>query len=301
MNSMKTILLTWWTGFLGSHIIEDLRKKYHIIALKRSTSDLSRISNFFSDIVCYDIDTQDIESIFQNHTIDIIVHTATNYGRNYRYLSDIIEANLFFPIKLLDFAMKYWIEAFLNTDTFWDENIELPTGLKYYALTKKDFLKYAHLATDSSSVKMKFLNLKIEHLYWFRDDNTKFLPYIFSSLVQDTPSIKLTKWEQKRDFIYIKDAVHAYDTIIQNLDNILLPFEDFDIGTWQVHTIREIVEELKILLWANTELLFGAIEYRKWETMEAKADIEKLSGLGWKSKYNLNEGLREVISLMKNG
>lgn len=96
-------------------------------------------------------------------------------------------------MRLLDIGMKYRTEAFLNTDTFWDENIELPTGLKYYALTKKDFLKYAHVALQSDDSGLKFLNLKIEHLYGPRDDNTKFLPYILSSLVQNVPSIKLTR------------------------------------------------------------------------------------------------------------
>lgn len=296
---MKTLLLTWWTGFLGSHIIEDLRRKYNIIIIKRSTSNISKIQSFLSDITCYDLDICNLESIFQNHTIDIVIHTATNYWRNYNNLSDIIEANLYFPMKLLDFSMKYKIEAFLNTDTFWDENIELPAGLKYYALTKKDFLKYAHIALNSYESSIKFLNLKIEHLYGPRDDNTKFLPYILTSLKQNIPFINLTKGEQKRDFIYIKDAVRAYDAIIENLRQIVSPFDSFDIWTWQVSTIKEVVEKSKIFLWTKTELIFGAIEYRKWEAMEAKADITKLSSLGWKSKYTLDDWLKEIIWLMK--
>lgn len=34
--------------------------------------------------------------------------------------------------------------------------------------------------------------------------------------------------------------------------------------------------------------------------MEAKADITRLSALGWKSRYTLDTGLSEIISLMKN-
>lgn len=169
-----------------------------------------------------------MERAFEEHRIDAIIHLATNYGRNYRYLSDILESNLFLPMKLIDLGLQHGVTAFLNTDTFWDEHIELPLGLKYYALTKKDFLKYAHLAIEDHGT-MKFLNCKIEHLYGPRDDIKKFLPFVLASLIQNTPSIKLTKGEQKRDFIYVKDAVTAYACILENISRIDTLMEEYDI------------------------------------------------------------------------
>lgn len=295
---MKTILLTWGTGFLGSHFIEDLRKKYKIILLKRSFSSLKNIENFLDDVVVYDRDMNELELIFQSHQIDIIVHTATNYWRSNSYLSDIIDANLYFPMRLLDLALKYNSTAFINTDTFWDQNIELPKWLKYYALTKKDFLKYASISIEWNE-NFKFLNLKVEHLYWLRDDEKKFIPYIIKSFLDNKDSIDLTKWEQKRDFIYVKDAISAYDYILSNLEKIGAWFESFEIWTWEAFSIRDVVERLKQISWANTELSFGALDYRKWETMEAKADIGRLFDFWWKNMYSLEEWLRLTVNSMR--
>ncbi len=94
-------------------------------------------------------------------------------------------------MRLLDMGLRYHADAFINTDTFWDENMDLPIGLKYYALSKKDFLKYAHLAIEEHAT-MKFINLKIEHLYGPRDDKKKFLPYIISTLLSGKDKIPLT-------------------------------------------------------------------------------------------------------------
>lgn len=49
-----------------------------------------------------------------------IIHTATCYGRN-TDCSDtkmIIESNILYPIELLEIACKYYVETFLNTDTY---------------------------------------------------------------------------------------------------------------------------------------------------------------------------------------
>lgn len=132
-----------------------------------------------------------MESLFSSKHIDIIIHTATQYGRDYHNLSDIIESNVYLPMRLLDMGLRYHADAFINTDTFWDENMDLPIGLKYYALSKKDFLKYAHLAIEEHAT-MKFINLKIEHLYGPRDDKKKFLPYIISTLLSGKDKIPLT-------------------------------------------------------------------------------------------------------------
>ncbi len=294
----KTILLTWGTWFLWSHIIEDLSAKYTIIALKRSFSDVSKIQKYMQKVIFFDIDSADVETIFRDKKIDCIIHTATTYGRSSESLASIIETNLLFPMRLLELGIQYGVWAFLNSDTFWDETMELPIGLKYYALSKKDFLKYAHLAIKEHTT-MKFVNLKIEHLYGPRDNEKKFLPYIISTLLGGKERIPLTLWEQKRDFVYVKDVVSAYDIILDNIEWLKDYTTEYDLGTGEVYSIRQIVEKIQSMLWTSAVLDFGSLEYRKWEVMEVKADISTLSALWWKSVYSIEKWLAETISSMK--
>ena len=79
---MKTILLTGATGFIGSHLLEYLvRKGYEIVVLKRSTSDISRISKIINDVHTYDVDKTPIELAFKNHKIEVVMNLATSYGK----------------------------------------------------------------------------------------------------------------------------------------------------------------------------------------------------------------------------
>jgi len=295
----KNILITWWTWFLWSHLLEKLINKwYNVILLKRSFSKIDNISWLIKKIKYYNIDEiNNIENIFKENKIDIIIHTATDYWRWWWEFNEIIDSNLLFPIKLLELWIKYKINSFINTDTFWDDNIELPIWLTYYAYTKKDFLKYAKKLISNTNVKL--INLKVEHLYWPKDNKTKFIPYIINNLLNNVEYIDLTKWEQKKDFIYIKDAVEAYIYILNNLDKLNNSFEDFDLWSWSILSIKELILKINNSIKADTILNFWKLEYRKFEPMISKANKSRFNQLWWLPKYSIDEGIIETINYFK--
>ena len=96
-----TILLTGATGFLGSHILHRLLQTNHkVVILKRSFSNTWRINSVLSKVKFYDLDKTSIETAFKEQKIDIVIHTATNYGRSNQPVSDIVDTNLMFSLKL---------------------------------------------------------------------------------------------------------------------------------------------------------------------------------------------------------
>ena len=133
----KTILLTGATGFLGSHLLEKLlESNYKIIVLKRSFSDIWRIQHLLQKVVYYDIDKVPLEKPFKENNIHIVIHTATLYGKNNEPISDIVNTNLMFPLKLLETSLRFNLDFFINTDTFFNVNINLPNHQNYYVLSK---------------------------------------------------------------------------------------------------------------------------------------------------------------------
>ena len=107
----KKILITGATGFLGSHLLNNInRKKYNVIILKRSFSDIWRIKNVISQVESYDIDKVDIGRIFNENNIEGIIHIATEYGKkNDNDIIQVSKANIELPSKLLDLGTKYGI------------------------------------------------------------------------------------------------------------------------------------------------------------------------------------------------
>lgn len=85
--------------------------------------------------------------------------------------------------------------------------------------------------------------------------------------------------------------------IIENIDNINNNSR-FEVGTGRAVKIRELVETIKTLCLNNhTTLNFGKIPYRSNEVMESKVDLQSLLALGWKPKYDLVDGLKEMIDM----
>ena len=128
MKKLQTILLTGVTGFLGSHLLKSLVSNgFNVIILKRSTSNTWRIEGLIENCVCYDVDIQPIEKAFEDHNIDIVLHTACCYGRNNESVVEIVDSNLILGLQVLDACIKFQTKYFLNTDTLLERDLNIYT------------------------------------------------------------------------------------------------------------------------------------------------------------------------------
>lgn len=291
----KKILITGATGFLGSHLLPALIKKgYNITILKRSFSNIWRIQNVISQIETYDIDKIDIKKIFDENEIGGIIHLATDYGRKNN--NDIIEmskANIELPGKLLDLGCKYGVIFFINAHTFFNSKYML------YSAMKKSFIEIAKYFT--ANFRIKFINMKLEHVYGEKDEYSKFIPFVIKNILEGK-KIRATKGEQKRDFIYVYDVVDAYLKVLDNLGNLNDNFIEFEIGTGNSISLRDLLIKIGEVInkKANINIKWGAFPYKKNEIFDSKANIEKAKNiLGWYPNYDISNGLKRTINWYK--
>jgi nucleoside-diphosphate-sugar epimerase len=283
-----SILLTGANGFLGSNIIAKLIEcNYKVIITYRRESNLCRIAKLLDKTENICINDIEIESIFENRSIDTIIHCATNYGRKEVNPIDVLQANLIFPLQLLHYSSNYNVRCFINTDTILDKRVS------HYSLSKHQFKEWL----KHYSQKMYCVNIALEHFYGPYDDKTKFVSYIISQLLERVESIDLTLGEQERDFIFIDDIVSAFIEIYKHSKNIDAGFEEYEIGTGHTVSIKYFVELIKSLAGnKETMLNFGAIPYRQNEVMKTNVDTSKLRSLGWKPIISLQDGLNLTIN-----
>jgi nucleoside-diphosphate-sugar epimerase len=285
-----TILIAGSTGFLGSYLLKSFIKSgYEVIVLKRSNSNTYRINDYLNLITLYDIDKTELSNIFENHRIDIVVNTVTNYGRIDNKISSIINTNLVFALKLLEESVNNNVKTFINTDTLLERN------LNAYSLSKAQLVDWMKFLSNKNT---KMINIKIEHMYGPKDDENKLIYWLINQLKQNVKNIDLTSGVQKRDFIYIDDIVNAYEIIIKNIHSFP-NYEEFELGSGNSikvkKFVKQLVKELKINQNITTKLNFGAIDYRNSENMNMKVNINKLKELGWKSKVSIEEGIKEIV------
>ena len=283
------ILITGATGFLGSHLTHAvLEKGYTPVILKRKTSDISRIKDILKKIKIYD--TDNLEMVFSDQHITAVFHTACCYGRKNESLETVIQSNLVFGIKVLEKAICYNTDTFFNTDTL------LQKYLNKYSLSKKQFVEWLKMKSD----KIQIVNLKLEHMYGVGDDSSKFVKWILNQILNNENEVKLTEGKQKRDFIYVSDVVAAYLLTLEKRKK-LPSFSEFDVGTGNLISIRDFVENLyeqavKIHPEISTKLLFGAVPYREGEQMEVKENVVPLKQLGWNPVVMYKDGIKELLN-----
>ena len=296
---MKTakILITGGNGFLGSNLVNKISKKnYSLYLLVRDKSDISRLK-LNKKIKLFKLKKENLEIFFIKNKFDLIIHCATNYGIQEDNSSNTIYPNLLLPLQLLDFAKKYSVKSFINTDTILNKNISS------YTLSKNQFVDWLKLFS-------KFLNcynVKLEHFYGPKDNNNKFVISTICRLLRQEDKIQFTKGSQKRDFVYISDVVSALEKIIlfalkNNKNNLKhFNFKTFEIGTGRQISIKSFIFLIAKLIGNNrTRLEFGKLPFRKNEIMNVKVDLKNIQKLGWKSRIKLEHGLTKTINYYKN-
>ena len=218
----KTILLTGATGFLGSHICEQLVEHgYETVILKRKTSNPWRIDSTLNKITVYNIEDIPLSTVFKENNINTVIHTATNYGRKGEKSHEVASANVLFPLKILETSIEFNTDTFINTDTVLYEN------LNYYALTKKHFVDWTKLYSH----QIRIFNLKLEHLYGEKDGSEKFISMVIKSFLNNIERIPLTEGKQLRDFIYVDDVASAYLGIVKISEKFEKKYTEYSVGS----------------------------------------------------------------------
>ena len=285
---MKTILLTGATGYLGGYLSENfLNKGFKIIALALNKNEQYKFQDNILTKVYY-LDKTTVKEIFDNENVDVVIHTATLYGRRQEHLTSMEKVNVEFPLEVLNEAINHNVKIFVNTSTILNKNINP------YTLTKNHFEDWLSLYSD----KIKCINLKLDHFYGPNDKPIKFIAWIIQELKNNVEKIDLTEGIQTRDFIYIDDVVSAFDIVIEKEKNIPNgKLNTFEVGTNNKTTIKEMVTTIKEKLGnTKTKLNFGAIPYRKNEILDYQVDTTGLHLLGWKPEYlSVRKGIQKLL------
>jgi len=296
----KNIILTGGTGFIGSHLVENLLDSgKNIIILKRSFSNTWRVTNFaksLNNLKLIDIDKVNISDIFFNYNIEGILHLATYYSKFHtsNEINNMIHSNINFPTNLLDSAVKNDVEYFINTGSCfeysWDRipisenNVIRPFNL--YASTKvafEDILRFY-----SNEYGIKSATLKLFTPYGPKDDENKIIPYLIINSIQKN-KISIKTASKRLDPIFIDDIINAYKKTMNNINNFEKS-EDINIASGKSHKIKEIYNIINSILGSNE------VEFFESDLSEIRGDINKAKELiNWEPKINFKKGVAKTI------
>ena len=292
----KKILITGSEGFLGTHLVEQLKKiPCELITPKIKDFDLRKEEKVFE--------------LFEKTKPNIVIHLAADLG-GIGYIKEnsgsIFYNNLMMNSLLLEYSKKYNVEKFVGIGTAfsYSNNLEIPFKEEDiwkgeieevnspYILPKKILL------SQSQAYKKQFglnaIHLILTSFYGPGMGESHAIPSLIKRIKESKENNNdLVVWgtgNASRDQLYVKDAIEAILRATSNYNSS----KPINIGSGKETRVKELVETLTTLLNFNGKIIWDETKPEGPKRIfldTAKAESE----LGFKAITTLREGLEKTI------
>lgn len=281
------VLILGGNGYIGSKVTRKFVNDGHsVVCTKRAASNLSRLEDIKNKIKWIPASIDGVESAMQYVRFDYVLNMACNYGRSNVLYDNVIDANIEFPLKVLNAAVQYGTRNYLTIGT------GLPDELNMYSFSKKMFSEFGRFYVKKHGII--FNSLLLEMFYGADEPKDRFLPSVITKMIAGEP-VDTTVGTQHRDIIRSEDIVKAIMLVV-NSD--LSGFHEISVGTGEAPTISQIVDYIWEKTGKKSEVHKGAIPMRDSEP-DCVADTSILKSLNDWNPKPWREGLIDMIETMR--
>ncbi len=329
MNTTKrNILITGGAGFIGSHVVRRMVKKYpnyNILNLDKLTyaGNLANLTDVENDanytFVKGDItDAVFVQQLFEQYQFDGVIHLAaeSHVDRSISNPLEFVITNVIGTVNLLNAAKKLW-NANIDNEISDKKFYHISTDEVYGSLGAEGLFT-EHTAYDPHSpysaskassdhfVRAYFDTYKLPVVISNCSNNygsfhfpEKLIPLAINNIKQMKPVPVYGKGENVRDWLFVEDHAAAIDLIFHE-GKI---GETYNIGgnnEWKnidlIHLLCNIMDK-KLNRAAGTSAdLITFVKDRAGHDLRYAIDSSKLQReLGWKPSLQFEEGLEKTV------
>ena len=345
LERQEKILVTGSAGFIGHHVVERLVKDGHQVVgvdnvnhyydpqLKLGRlkvqgfqaaeiemgAKLEQANNTF-----YRLDIGDrggMESVFNNHEFDRVIHLAAQAGVRYSVTNPqkYIDSNVTGFLNIIECCRSSQTKhlVYASSSSVYGGEKEVPFAetsptshpLSLYAATKKSNELIAHVY--SSMYQLPVTGLRFFTVYgpWARPDMAL---HLFTTAILNNKPIKLfNEGQMERDFTYIDDVVDGILSIldkipepafagIQDVDTSLTaPYAIFNIGSNRPTALMRYIEAIEKATGKTAEkLLLPMQPGDMYKTYAKSENLMRYSG--FKPATDLQFGVDQFVSWYKD-
>jgi len=313
----KNVLITGGAGFIASHVVLLLVKKYphvKIVNLDRldycsCLENLDEVKSFpnykfikgnicSSDLINFVLETEQIDTIMH---FAAQTHVDNSFGNSFQFTQN----NIMGTHVLLESAKAANIKRFVHVSTdevygeqrldqeAMDEEAVLePTNP--YAATKAgaEFLAKSY----HRSFGMPIIITRGNNVYGPHQYPEKLIPKFINQLLRGRPVTLHGTGQNKRNFLYVEDVARAFEIILFKAQVGFI----YNIGGSNEHANIDVARELiKLVGYEKTDEMMTFVEDRVFNDLRYHINSNRLHALGWKEEVSWEEGLRITFEWYK--
>ena len=304
------ILITGGGGYIGSYLLNNLPKKYHIICLDHGTRYKQLKKSTKNNVTFIKGDTSDAEMLEKilKKGIDIIIHLSGGAG-NPICLKDPKKAVLTHILGtqiLIQKSLKYEVERFIHVSTI---SVYSTFKKRKMPLTEKMNLMPDDFYGSVKMIAEKYVQenhpnhiiLRLTNLYGkikkFDNEKSEVIENFMNSGLKNSDITIYGDGKQKLDFIHIKDVCSCILSVIENPS---IKNEIFNVGSGKLFSIEKIA---KLILTSIKKQHKTESKIVKVPSPTGKIWPDRLMSinkikkkLGWKPKISLNNGIELMLN-----
>lgn len=316
MKYKKIILVTGGAGFIGSNYLNKFvpkYKNYFFINLDALTyaGNLNNIKiKNAKNYTLEKMDIRDIKSLNKNfskyHPTDIIHFAAeTHVDFSIQNPAIFIETNINGTNNILMLAKEYKINRFCQIST---DEVYGQLNSKKGKFKETDKLDPSSPYSASKAAAELLVNAyhktfglntvitRSSNNYGPNQDTSKLIPKFITNLLKNEKVPLYASGQNIRDWIYVEDNVRAIDLVFHKGKS----GEVYNIGGQCEKTNLEITKILLKLL-DKDESFIEQVADRPGHDFRYALDVSKIRReLGWRPKYNFQQGVKKTVEFYKN-
>lgn len=309
---MKTHLVTGSSGFIGFHtalrLLEagheviglDNMNDYYDPKLKEARLNLLSAQPNFTFYGCDLANYEQVESIFQQHAIEIVCHLAAQAGVRYSLTHPLVyqKSNLEGFLHVLELARQFEVANFVyaSSSSVYGKNTKLPFSVEdrvdhpisLYAATKKANELMAHTYNHLYGLPTTGLRFFTVYGPWGRPDMALFL--FTKAILEDKPIDVYNHGKMKRDFTYIDDIVQGVLACLAHPQ----PYEVLNIGNHRSENLEHFIAVIEDCLGKKAQRNY--LPMQPGDVPETYADIERIQELyGYEPCTTIEQGIPQFV------
>ena len=293
------ILILGSAGFIGSHLYKRLKSKgYNVIGLDNLSHPCgNKVETKYADIRYF----KEILPYFAS--CDVVYHLAAqiNVDKSISDPEETIATNIIGTQNVLECARRFGTKVvFASTsEVYGSSQSEFMTeehpldGQSPYAASKTagDRLCHAYYKTFGTNISI-VRNFNTFGEYQNTDSYGGVISKFTLAALKDEPLIIYGNGSQQRDYMYIDDALQAYEIMTNAPAGMVCNF-----GTGETVTVNDIAKTIVYILDSKSNIIH--VEPRKGEVQRLCAGIQKARDIGFNPKTDFPRDLERYVKWLK--